>query len=264
MELAFGAEQVSRTRQLPTLAMNQKQLSRFVKSINNFVFEANQSDADCKNHPVMVKISDASTAIEFSATQIAEELNRMPEVAFRLEVNYYCSSDDAPITNLSVELADYSRESVIRGFRIEQVDALSSLIDSQLVPDSKVLAGPTARIVVAFLLMILSLLCVVFLNYQLQKTWPSYLLLIVVPILFNAPKWLADFLPGFAVYSGEVSLIRRYSAEIGCYGLVVGMAISSTKWIWRFWKPFKEAPAAKPAKKSRDSSSGDEEQPADS
>jgi hypothetical protein len=130
LEAAFGAEQVSRTHQLPTLAMNQKQLSRFVKSINDFVSEANSSNAGCKSRTVEVKISDASTAIEFSAAQIAEELNGLPEVAFRLDVNYYCSSGDPPITNVSMELGDYSRESIIRGFRIEQVDALSSIRNS--------------------------------------------------------------------------------------------------------------------------------------
>jgi hypothetical protein len=100
-----------------------------------------------------------------------------------------------------------------------------------------------------------------FLSYRLQRYWPLYTLGTIVPILFLAPNWLVHVFPGFAIYSVEVSLIRRYSAEIGFYGLVVGMVISLAPWLFR--KLFNGTPVGKPAEKPRDSSGGDGEQQAD-
>ncbi len=120
-------------------------MADIIESINNFVIHANEGVLRCKLNQARVKVSDDSTSVEFSAAEVRNELPRLPEVFFQLEVTYHCFWDEnVPISDLNLTLGDrdYQRTLVVRGSQPDQVEALASMVVSKLTPYSTLLTGP--------------------------------------------------------------------------------------------------------------------------
>ena len=245
--LVFGAESVSRTYQLPNLAMQQNQMAEIVASIDNFITHANQAFPKCNSDKVRALVSDGSTSVEFDAAQVRNELPHFPGVVFRLEVTYRCFREDvAPINqvNLTLDDGDYGRRLVVQGFQPDQVEGLASMVVAKLNPYSKLFTGSSFRVGVGSLIFTLLFggsLLISYLQwkgYKLKKlSWFSPVLTISAFLcLTNLTRWLYPFLPGFAAYSGDVSFLRRDAAEISFVGVlatILGLLIA----VFTTWRP---------------------------
>jgi hypothetical protein len=231
---AVADESVARTFQLPNLSMRQDQLADVIESINNFIAHANEHFSDCKSSSVRVTISDNSTSVEFDGAQIRDELHHFPEVFFRSEVRYYCSSHHSvPISHVTLNLGDgsYDRRLVVEGARSDQVEALASMVVSKLELHSKLLTGMRFRTEVGslfFSILLTATLFVTFLHWRgirfVGSSWLSFPLTVCAFVLMGyLSDWLFPFLPGFAAYAGDVSFIRRYAAEFGFLALLISV-----------------------------------------
>jgi len=234
IRLLFGeAEVFSRNTQLNPLALSRAQFQELVDRINHFVEAANQRDSFCKTHNVSIEASDEQTRLTFEASSIVEDIHRIPAVTTGLTINYTCYSETASISNLRLNLEDYRREVSVGGHQPDQVDALTSLIKSKLEA-CNVSSGPSFRANITtciFTIFVTAGIVLLILPFTGRKTrfyWLSSPFIIVGFTSLNfLAGWLKPFFPGFAVYEGDVSIIHRYSVEIGLSLALLPILVSS-------------------------------------
>lgn len=262
-QVSLCTELVSRSTQLPALAINQNELRDLVLNIDSVVLSANTSDQDCRAESPTVKVSDGSSDIEFAAGQIGDELSRFPAPAFGLTISYYCRSDTAPVKSISLDLSDSFRQLMVRGAQPGQVDSVYSMISLDLQRHSKLLAGSRARFGICALLFVCCVLVGSYLGDLAKKSenkvqaWGATIVMLGLIVIAACSPLLADvlapFIPGFAIYSGDVSFIRRYSAEIGFISVLCTFLAGLLRWLW---KQFGEHPITQqPTARSADASS---------
>ena len=245
----FAAEpepQYTRTRQLPALKMTFVDMQLVLDKAATLLADANREAKEAKEAKVKqakgfeaissffqsspretLTLGTGADEIEIAGHRFPTNA-RVPKAAYAFSYSY--SWGDMPVSKLELDLRDYARRLSVSGTAVNQVEAISAAIEGDLLQHSAT-GGDTLRYVVIFLgVFIFSALLVIGGVYcVLEHQWryigvPIVSLIGLVVLLITVP--LKDFLPGFAVYQGEASLIVRDAPQIAFVGLIITVVLS--------------------------------------
>jgi hypothetical protein len=224
---AQSANLYSRQTTFPPLKLSQEDLKALISNIEIYVAKANSESVTTVVH--QVEISDNEKTITYKGPAASLPFERLPEICYKLTYLYYLPySEDSSVSQIQMNFDDYSRTLTVQGSQPEQVDGLFLLIQDDISKHISRFGGSGFRQSLVMLIY-LFLIGMFFLFYYLHNNgW-----YIAFGIICGATVLLVGFflllqkiLPGFALISGEVSWIRRYSAEIGFYGLIITLLVA--------------------------------------
>lgn len=243
---AESANLYSRQATFPALKLSQEDLKTLMSNIETYTAKANSESVTTSLQQVEqhLEISDGEKTITYKGVATTLPFERLPEICYDLTYSYYVMfSEDSPISQISMNFNDYSRTLTVQGSQPEQVDGLFLLIQDDILQHTSRFGGAGFRILFTLSICILLFVAGALFSH-LRQNW-RYLALgsicaftaLIGGMVLSPNK----FLPGFALISGEVSWIRRYSAEIGFYGLIITLLIA----IVHLFKPEKRRPRKK-------------------
>jgi hypothetical protein len=225
---AQSANLYSRQTTFPPLKLSQEDLKALISNIEIYVAKANSESVTTVVH--QVEISDGEKTITYKGSVASLPIERLPEICYKLTYFYYLPySEDSSVSQIAMNFDDYSRTLTVQGSQPEQVDGLFLLIQDDISKHISRFGGSGFRQLFVMSIYFLVVGLGAFFYFLRRNGW--YFLfgsicgaaILIVGFLLPLPK----ILPGFALISGEVSWIRRYSAEIGFYGLIITLLIAS-------------------------------------
>jgi hypothetical protein len=222
-----SADTYSRTTNLSALRMGYDDLRGLAATVSAFVLTANSGVVSCAATRDSLRISDGQTEVEVQGEPFNSTNLVLPATAYQVQLSYYCP--DAPVAQVDVLLSDFSRRVIVRGTRPDQVDGLSALVTSKLAAASTFAGGLGFRI---FLLCALVALGSALVNFSQRKptAWLGLAIIVAAFAFYTLATFGSDHIfSGFALYSGEVSIIRRYAPEWTFAGLFLTILSMSFK-----------------------------------
>jgi hypothetical protein len=215
----------SRTINLPPIKMSYSDLQELLDKVSKVILTANPKYIPDKYFGCLgenVTFSTNKEKIEISGHSFLSSNARLPKASYGFLYSYRCS--DNLISDVSIYFTNYSRTFSVSGRSPEQVDALSAMLEKDLLNFSTRIGGDWFRLVIG--LVKLFLICLILL-VTLYSIVEKRLKLIGVPIfsliilisLYSLP--FDDILSGFAVYTGDSSSLIRYGPQITFWGLMI-------------------------------------------
>jgi hypothetical protein len=240
---AKSANLYSRQTTFPPLKLSQEDLRALISNVEIYVAKANSESVTTVVH--QVEISDGEKTITYKGAAANLPLERLPEICYKLTYLYYAKSlEDSPVSQIQMDFNDYSRTLTVQGSQPEQVDGLFLLIQDNILQHVSRFGGVGFRLIFGMSIYLVLIGLGSFFYYLHNNGW--YFL---IGSICGAAVLIGGFLlpiqkilPGFALISGEVSWIRRYSAEIGFYGLIITLLVAII--------PFLKINKKRPRKKS--------------
>ncbi len=147
---------------------------------------------------------------------------KKPEVAYEFRYIYYYRK--GKIFQVNLDFTDRTRRISIEGRDPTQVDALFSMLKEKFESKQSFFGGDVFRALLFFGIFIL-LMIYILLGAQIsdktgvKRLIPTGCILMVLGLLY----WKFDLFQGTAIYSGDASFIVRNSAQIGFWGLLIGI-----------------------------------------
>jgi hypothetical protein len=171
-----------------------------------------------------LRLSKGTYGVTFSRSFALADLDQGPSPADA--INYSYTASQAPVSRVEVELMDHSRKVVVAGTDKNAVQDLTTILDSVLRDHSSRVGGTRLRGFIEGITFLLGMsLCIGGLTALGMFPRPG----LVVTLVGATLIWLgwgdrlARLLPGVFLVRGDISFARRYSAEIGFYGFVLGI-----------------------------------------
>lgn|GEM_PF-3726821 len=182
-----------------------------------------------------VKAGELTVLAKDDLSQI--DFSKYPNVAYSLDYNFYQAGAGKAITQISIELSDYQRSIRVTGNKTDQVEALFMVLKNEL-NKHYAFGGGEVRRSMALIFFLLTLPPFYFFGvpspfYKGKRLADLTRILAVLYACF----WISTFFTpydklfsGFAVFEGEVSFIKRYSAEMTFFGLAISL-LSVAGWV---------------------------------
>jgi len=193
-----------------------------VDRIRAFVAAANR-DIDVKRIGEKLELTSDRAKLTLEKGFSANELSAAPDLVTSVWYSYSAGwGTEAPIENVTIRLADYSREVAIDGISLEQVDGLIGLIEEELGARRTLLGGDGLRTIGGSLLLIVAWSSLAF-AAQSTNLRTQIALLAAAVTAFAAvvlPPWSA-WLPGLAIFPNEASWLVRNSPLLTLLGVIV-------------------------------------------
>jgi len=215
----------SQNRDLPPLRLAASDLDTILHKTQAIVAAANGPAAEQNSARESVKIGVRGHEIEIPHFSLASSV-AFPKEVFKFSYTY--KRPDKPVSSVTIDLGDYSRRVSVTGQAADQVEALSTFVEKDLLHYSTVIGGATFRRVVGVCLTVGLL---VSLGVSGAYWWRTracnalgmlicsavgLLLVLIVP-------W-HSYLPGFALYqSYSPFLLIRYAPQISFFSLVAAL-----------------------------------------
>jgi len=215
----------SQSRNLPPLRLPAADLDTILLRTQSLIAEANGPSSEQDSGRETVKLGVGGHEIEIPHLATASSV-AFPKDLFRFCYTYY--RPNKPISSVNLDFSDYSRRVSVSGEAADQVEALSKLVEKDLLHYSTVIGGATFRRVVGVCLTVGLL---VSLSVSGAYWWRTracnalgmlicsavgLLLVLIVP-------W-HSYLPGFALYqSYSPFLLIRYAPQISFFSLVAAL-----------------------------------------
>jgi hypothetical protein len=225
---ATGDASHGRTAHLPALRLSYANLSEIMRKLQNLT-DIMQSKPGADRSKEELTISDDDTKLILSGDYSLQALQRGPSVATDLEFVLYDFREGAAISLIRIEFSDFRREITVEGTSPERVEALSSTLIDDFSRHRTVFGGVIPRVLVG----ILAAAFFILLSHRVSSHLRNPLLrnifvpvlggvgagLIIIVSMLGGKLWM----PGFALLSGETSLLARYAPQISFIGLIVGI-----------------------------------------
>lgn len=215
-----------RSIEFSPVRMSDSDLYRMVDRIRQQVEKAN-AGLDRRFERESLRLSSRQASIELANGFQESALRGAPEMA--TDMYFYYHLDGAPIEEISLRLADYSRTLTLSGTAPSQVDALIAMLTEDMSRYEVRIGGTSVRSLGGFLLSLLAWLVVAISASTSVPISSQRIRLVGVAIglglliaLFVAP-W-DQWLPGTAIYLGDPRFSVRYGALISLIGTVVTLA----------------------------------------
>ena len=223
--LSVEGREFSHSRNLPPLRLAAADLDTILHKTQAIVAAANGPAAEQNSARESVKIGVRGHEIEIPHFSLASSV-AFPKEVFKFSYTY--KRPDKPVSSVTIDLGDYSRRVSVTGQAADQVEALSTFVETDLLHYSTVIGGATFRRVVGVCLTVglLTSLGVSGAYWWLTRACNVLGMLIcsgVGLLLVLIVPW-HRYLPGFALYqSYSPFLLIRYAPQISFFSLVAAL-----------------------------------------
>jgi hypothetical protein len=214
--LSAKSEEFSQSRDLPPLKLAAADLDTILHKTQALIAAANGPAAEPDSAKESVKLGVRGHEIEIPHFSLASSV-AFPRELFRFSYAY--RRPDKPISSVTIDLGDNSRRVSVTGEAADQVEALSNLLEKDLLRYSTKIGGATFRRVVGVCLSVglLASLGVSGAYWWRTRAYNALGMLICSAIglsLVLLVPW-DRYLSGFALYqSYSPFLLMRYAPQI--------------------------------------------------
>jgi hypothetical protein len=221
----YGAE-VSHNRDLPPLRLAAADLDTILHKTHSVIAAANGPSGGQEVIRESVKLGVPGKEIEIPHFSMASSV-AFPKEVFRFSYTYY--RPDKPISSVTLDFGDSSRRVSVSGGSADQVEAITNLLENDLLRHSTAIGGAMFRRV-AGLCLLVALLASLILGsaYWWNTRCSSALGMLTCSALGLSLVLLVPwdrYLPGFVLYqSYSPFLLPRYAPQIFFFSLVATLA----------------------------------------
>jgi hypothetical protein len=222
---SMAQDTFSRELDLPPLRLTYADLLTTIQTALDYVKPVNANPPP--RNPTG-ELSISAVGVETTLADLSHGVTgrKLPEVAYAANYRFY--APEQRISSVSIWLRDSGRSIKVEGRDPNHVDALAVLLERQLSSHSYYFGGLGFRLFGW-------LGAILLLNVLAQTSiFPVWLRIsaIIVLVLFMVTAIFLPYeraFPGFAIYAGEASFIRRYSAELSfALGTIPLIAVAGT------------------------------------
>ena len=224
--LAAKASEFSHSRDLPPLRLAATDLDTILHKAHSIVAGANGPPAEQGFARESVKLGVRGKEIEIPHFSLASSV-AFPNEVFRFAYTYY--RPDKPISSVTLDFDDYSRRISVSGGAANQVEAISKVLENDLLRYSTLIGGATFRHVAGACLSValLTSLAISSTYWWNTRRYNALGMLICsvfgLLLLFLVP-W-ERYLAGFVLYqSYSPFLLIRYAPQISFLSLLAALA----------------------------------------
>jgi len=226
MTLSAKDAEFSRNRDLPPLRLAAADLDTILHKTHSVIAAANGPSGGQEVIRESVKLGVPGKEIEIPHFSMASSV-AFPKEVFRFSYTYY--RPDKPISSVTLDFSDYSRRVSVSGGSADQVEAITNLLENDLLRYSTAIGGAKFRHV-AGLCLLVALLASLILSSACwwntrcssamgMLTCSALGLSLVLLVPWNR------YLPGFAIYqSYSPFLLVRYAPYVAFVSLVATLA----------------------------------------
>jgi hypothetical protein len=219
--LSAEGREFSHSRDLPPLRLAAADLDTILLRTQSLIAEVNGPSGEQDSGRETVKFGVGGREIEIPHLSTASSV-AFPKELFRFCYTYYRA--DKPISSVTFDFGDHSRRVSVTGDAADQVEALSKLVEKDLLHYSTAIGGTTFRYAAGVCLLLTFLTSLIVSAYwRNTRTYSALGMLICsglgLLLLFFVP-W-HRYLAGFAMYqSYSPFFLVRHAAPIFFLSLV--------------------------------------------
>ena len=225
VSLSAKSVEFSQNRDLPPLRLAATDLDTILHKTHALIAAANGPATEEASARESVKLGVRGHEIEIPHFSLASSV-AFPRELFRFSYTYHQS--DKPISSVTIDLGDYSRRVSVTGEAAEQVEAISNLVEMDLLRHSTAIGGATFRWVAGVCLTVglltsLGLSGAYWLHTRAHSALGMLICSAIGLLLVLLVPW-HRYLPGFALYqSYSPFLLIRYAPQISFFSLVAAL-----------------------------------------
>ena len=226
ISLSAAGPEFSHNRDLRPLKLLASDLDIILQKAHSFIAAANGPQGAQDSIRESVTLGVGGREIEIPHFSLASSV-AFPREVFRFSYNYY--RPDAPISSVTIDLRDYSRRVSVSGEAADQVEAISNLLENDLLRHTTAICGAMFRRVAGVCLSVALLASLIVGCAYCWKTGDYDALgmpicsAVGLMLLFRLP-W-ERYLPGFALYqSYSPFFLVRYAPQIFFLILLAALA----------------------------------------
>src|SRR6266480_3359141 len=221
----YGAE-VSHNRDLPPLKLAATDLDTILRKTHSLIAAANGPSGGQEVIRESVKLGVGGHEIEIPHFSMASSV-AFPKEVFRFSYTYY--RPDKPISSVTLDFGDDSRRVSVSGETADQVEAITNLLDNDLLRHSTTIGGAMFRRVAGVCLSVALLASLIFSSAHWWNTRCSSAMgmltcsAVGLSLVLLVP-W-NRYLPGFVLYqSYSPFFLVRCAPQIFFLGLLPALA----------------------------------------
>ena len=220
-----GAE-VSHNRDLPPLRLAAADLDTILHKTHSVIAAANGPSGGQEVIRESVKLGVPGKEIEIPHFSMASSV-AFPKEVFRFSYTYY--RPDKPISSVTLDFGDSSRRVSVSGGSADQVEAITNLLENDLLRHSTAIGGAMFRRVAGLCLLVALLASLILSSaYWWNTRCSSAMGMLVCSALGLSLVLLVPwnrYLPGFVLYqSYSPFLLVRYAPYVAFVSLVATLA----------------------------------------
>lgn len=211
--------------------ISQKELAMAIMAAHRLIREANAIDASKQfavEHMTLV-FGNSSVEIGNIDDDLESRLQKLDiPAATELSYDFQAEEDDRPISAVRIDFTDYHRQLDVTGTSREQVDAISSQLNSSFSSHEVTVSGSVARaslgvvaIFIAWALVTIGL-SLAWVNKSVYPTIIAAGGFLIVFFVFELP-W-ENFMPGTLITEQDPSFVVRYAAQMSVIGLILSVS----------------------------------------
>lgn len=227
----------SQSRNLPPLRLAATDLDTILLRTQSLIAQSNGPSSEQDSGRESVKLGVRGHEIEIPHFSLASSV-AFPREVFRFSYTY--SRPDKPISSVTLDFSDYSRRVSITGDAADQVEALSKLVEKDLLHYSTAIGGARFRHVAGVWLSLTFLTSLIVSAYWWNTRNYSALGMLVCSglglLLLLLVPW-HRYLAGFAMYqSYSPFFLIRHAPQVALLTLVAtlaGIPLSYFLPVWR-------------------------------
>lgn len=238
LSLSANGREFSHSRDLPPLRLAAADLDIILLKAQSLIAAANGPSSEQDSGRESVKLCVRGKEIEIAHFSMASSV-AFPREVFRFSYSY--NRPGKPISSVTIDLGDHSRRVSVTGEAADQVQAISQVLEKDLVRYSTRIGGATFRRVVGVCLSVALLTSLIvssayWWNTRSYSAWGMLVCSVLGLLLLLLVPW-HRYLAGFALYqSYSPFLLVRYAPWICLLGLLVtlvGIPLSYFLSQWR-------------------------------
>jgi hypothetical protein len=238
MTLSAKDTEFSRNRDLPPLKLAATDLDTILHKTHSVIAAANGPSGGQEVIRESVKLGVPGKEVEIPHFSMASSV-AFPKEVIRFSYTYY--RPDKPISSVTLDFSDYSRRVSVSGETADQVEAITNLLENNLLRHSSMIGGAMFRRVAGLCLLVALLASLILSSaYWWNTRCSSAMGMLTCSALGLSLVLLVPwnrYLPGFVLYqSYSPFLLVRYAPYVAFVSLVatlVGIPLSYFLPRWR-------------------------------
>jgi hypothetical protein len=217
LTLSAEGREFSHSRDLPPLKLAATDLDTILLKTHSLIAAANGPLAEQESARESVKLGVRGHEIEIPHFSLASSV-AFPREVFRFSYAY--NRPDKPVSSVTFDFSDYSRRVSVTGDAADQVEALSKLVEKDLLHYSTAIGGATFRHVAGVCLSLTFLTSLIVSAYWWNTRTYSALGMLVCSglglLLLLLVPW-HRYLAGFAMYQSYSPFFLVRHAALICF-----------------------------------------------